>query len=582
VSARGKRHATGSRPKRSSKARPKPAARKRATPKRPAAKPASVAAAGAPAPSPATLAQLIENLSGEVVQVVAAPAGLEVPAIQPVIADPMDPRTFDPGDLVLGVGVDAARREAADLVVRAGADGAAAVILKIVGDAPAALVDAAGSASVALLAATLEITWEQLHVLLRTGLATAGSPPETDPAGVPVGDLFALANAVAAMVGGPTTIEDPHSRVLAYSSLDEPIDEPRRQTILGRRVPDEWIRRMTADGIFRRLWSTEEIVRLDYSREDPSFRPRLAIAVRAGGEILGSIWVLQGTTPFGPDAEGAIREAARIAALHLVRNRTSDDLERRRRSEVLRSVLEGRMPPEMLPGSLGIASGGAMTVVAFEIGSPGAEATPLVSERALSSLSLYCASYRRQAAAVAVGRMIYVLFPEPEPSEEQARLLEVVTDIARRLEESMRVRIRAGIGASVDSHARVADSKRDADQTLRALQDEGKGRTIARIEDVRARAILLELKDLASHDAHLSDGKLGTLIEHDRRHHSRFVETLGAFLDSLGDVPAAAKAVNVHPNTFRYRMKRLVELSGLALDDPVERLITHLQLKFLA
>lgn len=560
--------------KRPAKAVSKPAARKK-----PARKQRERPAVDTPAGlSPATLAQLIENLSGEVVRVVTAPAGLEVFAVQPVIADPSDPRTFDPGDLVLGVGVDAARREAADLVARAGADGAAAVILKIPGDPPAALVDAAVTASVALLAATLEITWEQLHVLLRTGLATAGSPPETDPAGVPVGDLFALANAVAAMVGGPTTIEDPHSRVLAYSSLDEPIDEPRRQTILGRRVPDEWIRKMTTEGVFRRLWSTEEIVRLDYSGEDPSFRPRIAIAVRAGGEILGSIWVLQGHTPFGRDAEGAIREAARIAALHLVRNRTTDDLERRRRSEVLRSVLESRMPADMLPGSLGIAPGGAMTVVAFEIGS---EATPLVSERALSSLSLYCASYRRQATAVAVGRTIYALFPEPEPSEERTRLLEVVTDIARRLGESLNVPIRAGIGATVDSHAAVVASKRDADQTLRALQDEGKGRTIARIEDVRARAILLELKDLASHNVQLSNGKLGILIEHDRRHHSRFVETLGAFLDSLGDVPTAAKAVNVHPNTFRYRMKRLVELSGLALDDPVERLITHLQLRFL-
>ena len=570
--------------KRPAKRRRKPAVRKTAAPKRRVPKRRSgtprdrADASRVPGPSPATLAQLIENLSGEVIRVVAAPVGLEVPAVQPVIADPSDPRTFDPGDLVLGVGVDASRREAVDLVTRAGANGAAAVFLKVAGDAPAAIVDAAGMASVALLAATLEITWEQLHVLLRTGLATAGSPPETDPAGVPVGDLFALANAVAAMVGGPTTIEDPHSRVLAYSSLDEPIDEPRRQTILGRRVPDEWIRRMTADGVFRRLWSTDEIVRLDYSREEPSFRPRLGIAVRAGGEILGSIWVHEGRKPFGPDAEGSIREAARIAALHLVRHWTTDDLERRRRSEVLRSVLEGRMPPDMLPGSLGIASGGAMTVVAFEIGS---EATPLVSERALSSLSLYCASYRRQATAVAIGRMIYVLFPEPDSSEERARLLEVVTDIAHRLGESLRVPIRAGIGATVDSHAGVVASKRDADQTLRALVDEGKGRSIARIEDVRARAILLELKDLASQNAQLSNGKLGILLDHDHKHHSRFVETLGAFLDCLGDVPMAAKAVNVHPNTFRYRMKRLVELSGLALDDPVERLITHLQLRFL-
>jgi DNA-binding PucR family transcriptional regulator len=37
----------------------------------------------------------------------------------------------------------------------------------------------------------------------------------------------------------------------------------------------------------------------------------------------------------------------------------------------------------------------------------------------------------------------------------------------------------------------------------------------------------------------------------------------------------------VHPNTFRYRLRRLVEVSGIDLDDPVERLVAHLQLTLL-
>ena len=41
------------------------------------------------------------------------------------------------------------------------------------------------------------------------------------------------------VVGGPVTIEDQQSRVLAYSYRQEDVDPVRVQTILGRRVPED-------------------------------------------------------------------------------------------------------------------------------------------------------------------------------------------------------------------------------------------------------------------------------------------------------------------------------------------------------
>lgn len=57
-----------------------------------------------------------------------------------------------------------------------------------------------------------------------------------------------------------------------------------------------------------------------------------------------------------------------------------------------------------------------------------------------------------------------------------------------------------------------------------------------------------------------------------------YIATLRAFLDGFGDVRVAADLVGVHPNTFRYRLRRLSELAALDLDDPVKRLVVHLQL----
>ena len=47
-------------------------------------------------------------------------------------------------------------------------------------------------------------------------------------------------------------------------------------------------------------------------------------------------------------------------------------------------------------------------------------------------------------------------------------------------------------------------------------------------------------------------------------------------------MPAAAEAVQVHPNTFRYRMRRVRELFELDLEDPDVRLMVWLQLRTLA
>lgn len=51
----------------------------------------------------------------------------------------------------------------------------------------------------------------------------------------------------------------------------------------------------------------------------------------------------------------------------------------------------------------------------------------------------------------------------------------------------------------------------------------------------------------------------------------RLAATLLAWLDAQADVPTAAKRLHVHPQTVRYRMRRLRELFGERLDDPDAR-----------
>jgi DNA-binding PucR family transcriptional regulator len=60
-----------------------------------------------------------------------------------------------------------------------------------------------------------------------------------------------------------------------------------------------------------------------------------------------------------------------------------------------------------------------------------------------------------------------------------------------------------------------------------------------------------------------------------------YLETLREYLAAFGDVPLAAERLQVHPNTFRYRLRRLVEMFDVDLEDPDTRLLLHLQLRLM-
>ena len=514
-----------------------------------------------------TLAAVVDALGGGVVRVLAAPRGLDVPVGEPVVHDPTGDPPAERTDVLLAVGIEPDRHSAIDLVSRCGELGLTAVLLKADGEVPPGLLAAADAAGVALLAAPREASWGQLLILLRSARSASGTAP-----GAPahIGDLFGLADAVSALVGGAVTVEDDQSVVLAYSSTEYAVDQPRRDTILGRRVPPEWLARVHESGVFRQLRSSDDVVRVDLE----GAAPRLAIAVRAGGELLGSLWVVQGDRPLGPEAAAALREAASMAALHLLRARSGEDLERRRAGEQLRGVLQGRLPATLLGDLLQADASTPIAVVGLELPSP-ADDPGVVADRAVDVVVLACRAFRRRVVATADERTIYAVV-----AGGSGDVRELTDDLAGRVATGLRVAVRA-VGAAAPGLGALLAARDEVALGLRVLGVQGRS-VSACADDLRSATVLLQLRDLAKERPGLLAGKVRTLQDSDERKGTSYVATLRAFLDAFGDVRAAADAVGVHPNTFRYRLRRLGELAALDLDDPVERLVVQLQLHLLS
>jgi DNA-binding PucR family transcriptional regulator len=104
---------------------------------------------------------------------------------------------------------------------------------------------------------------------------------------------------------------------------------------------------------------------------------------------------------------------------------------------------------------------------------------------------------------------------------------------------------------------------------------------MATLADVHVSALMLDLGDMTMARDDEITGHLALLQAYDAQHNGSLVETLECWLDAFGDVAAAAAAAFVHTNTFRYRLKRLEQISGIDLDSPEDRFAAMLQLRLI-
>lgn len=518
-----------------------------------------------------TLGHIISRLGRSLLSLVVAPEGsLDRPLTGVTVNDNLLALPQGSGHVLLAVGIDARTDEVSDLIERAATQGYAAVVLHVDDALPEKNLKAAREVRVAVLTAPNDVPWVHIATMLRVGLSSSRHDDEL--AGVRLGDLFGFANSLAEQVGGAVTLEDPQSQVLAYSSVKDEVDEPRKETILGRQVPQRYMRVLQERGVFRQLLASDDVVHMDPMPEVALSR-RIAISVRAAGELLGSIWVAEMGQPLADDHDSILREATQTAALHLMGHRMELQAESNLQRSMVRDLLDGTAA-DVAAVRLGLRPDAPYAVVAFEsIGG----ALPV--NRLLPVLDVYCSTFRRSALTLAVGPRVYVVLTDNVTDPNDLRRF--AADGARRAASTVRAQVRAAIGEAVASVDRVSDSRHAADRVMRVLLRAETSRTIASLNEVGAQADLLEVLDVLRERPHLHQGPLRQLNEKASGKSDALVTTLRAYLDHFGDVAAAAASVQVHPNTFRYRLKRAIDLTEVDLDEPNERLMLWLQLRLL-
>ena len=503
-----------------------------------------------------------------------------------VIQDPLDEPVSPRNAIVLGVGVHGTE-EIATLLRDLGERDAAALVVRSPVELDPALTSAAEKSGVALLTLTRGASWAQFAAMLRSMIAeddVATTESET-LGGLPSGDLFALANAIATMIDAPITIEDRNTRVLAFSGRQDEADPSRVETILGRSVPSRFAQIIKDRGIFEDLYaSSEPLFFQPMPGPDHEVKlPRVALAVRAGDEILGSIWVAV-RSPLSPERSQALKDAAKLVALHLLRIRAGDVAERRLRADLVATVLGSGPDAADALSRLGLAGHScvvlalAPTETAAEADQPAARAQLVIEEqRVADALALHLGAVYPRAAVALVGDVAYAIVGvRPNAREADERVAQIAAEFVERIGSGDRLLV--GVGGVASDVAAVARSRADADRALRVLRLGRTGHRVARFKEVHVDSLMLEVADLCASRGEVVEGAVARLAAYDAKRRSHLVDTLGAWLDWFGDVIAASAAVYTHPNTFRYRLRRVAEVGGIDLNDPDQRFAVMVEL----
>lgn len=152
-------------------------------------------------------------------------------------------------------------------------------------------------------------------------------------------------------------------------------------------------------------------------------------------------------------------------------------------------------------------------------------------------------------------------------------------DIRRRITSRMdsRIDVAAGISRIIDhvtgAHA-AADEALAVAQALRHRRETSPFRSTDETPaSVATRAIVADAAALAEAARLLQplnsiDGPLRVLEQHDAKHGTDLVLTLRGTLAAGGNIAAAARALQLHSNSLRYRLSRIQDVAGIDLTDP--------------
>jgi len=392
-----------------------------------------------------------------------------------------------------------------------------------------------------------------------------------------------ICRTLAELLDSAVSVEDASFHLLAHAG-GATGDPHRRETIARHGTPP----RVLFDPQIQRM--LREVAESRHPMKIPAFphvgmtRERILAPITAANTVLGYISVLDHPPENEELAFMALEQGAIVVALALTKEREVAEVEQHVRGEYLDDLVQGTFgddnAAQRRARHIGYPLPGSHVLMVVDIDDfrsylrarqPSEDAIQALKREFLRRVSGGVRSAFQRALINARSDSVIALLPlgadTPDP---QAR----VQALGMQLREAIAdwkpgFTVSVGFSAAVAAPDGVATAHREVRAVLDTLARFKRWSQVIAVPELGVTGLLAGLND----DRLLEFAKrhLGRLTEHDRTRGGALVETLKAYLE-IGEQQAAARRLGIHPNTLRYRLDRIREISGAELDDPDTRL----------
>lgn len=373
-------------------------------------------------------------------------------------------------------------------------------------------------------------------------------------------DLFEIAAAAAEIIAGPVTIEDSESRIVAYGGDHTAADPARVAAILQRRVPVEVTRKLQAANVGKRLRAAKSAIYVD---DVPDLHPRVASAIQSGGETIGTAWALVAQLP--PESSLAeFHRCVSLSAVHLVRAANPSTPPNAIDNDGFAALLYGGAGSEKAARTIELAGESAMVAVLAARGGDLGESTRLRARLRARLLALGDGELG-QAHVADLNGVLFLILSAARFSDYDHTHDWLQRSVLTQMGGESAARVYVGVG-SPGPTTQLPQSRAQAEVAMSVASESVTGR-ICSYQEVWAQSVVRRLSELPLATELSSGGPLAELIIRDPGNIETNVDTVEAYLLTGGDARAAAERLQVHPNTHRYRMRRINELVDLRLSE---------------
>ncbi|HET7339075.1 MAG TPA: PucR family transcriptional regulator ligand-binding domain-containing protein [Candidatus Dormibacteraeota bacterium] len=391
-----------------------------------------------------------------------------------------------------------------------------------------------------------------------------------------------ICRTLADLLESAVVVEDASFHLLAHAGGSA--DPHRKETIARQGTPQRVLFDPQIQRVLREVEAKRGPVKVPAFPHLGMSRERLIAPIFAANQVLGYISILDHPPQNEELAFMAIEQAALVLALSIAKERELSEVEGRVRGEYLEDLLHGTYGDEAAAQRrarhLGYPLHGVHIVVLVDIDDfRGFNKARQISEDAIQALkreflrrvtAVVRTTYPRALLQGRSDQVVALLPLGTEAADHQARSHALGLQIRQAIADwKPGFTVSVGFSAPIEAPSGVASALREVTSVMESLARFKRWGQVVAVPELGLTGLLAAISDERLVD--YSRRHLGPLIEHDGARKGALVATLRAYLET-GEQQQAAQRLRVHPNTLRYRLDRIREITGLDLEDPETRL----------